>query len=89
MQLEGLGQLKIATSSGLGPATFRLVEWCLNQLRYRVPPVRYPRLVILHVECFDALLISTVFRTIPFLSLQNFRNADKYSIVNCPTSWLK
>jgi hypothetical protein len=39
VRLEGLGQLKKkSTSSGPEPATFRLVAWCLNQLRYRVPP---------------------------------------------------
>jgi hypothetical protein len=26
------------SSSGTEPATFRLVEQCLNQLRYRMPP---------------------------------------------------
>jgi hypothetical protein len=36
--LEGLGQLKYSmTSSGIEPATFRLIAYCLNQLRYYVP----------------------------------------------------
>jgi hypothetical protein len=38
VRLEGLGKLEKSTSSGLDPATFRLVAECLNQLRYRVPP---------------------------------------------------
>jgi hypothetical protein len=39
MRLEGLGQLKNPVISlGIEPATFRLVAYCLNQLRYRVPP---------------------------------------------------
>jgi hypothetical protein len=37
VRTKGLGQLKKSTSSGLDPATFRLVAQCLNQLRYRVP----------------------------------------------------
>jgi hypothetical protein len=36
VRLEALGQLKNAvTSSGIEPATFRLVPKCLNQLRNR------------------------------------------------------
>jgi hypothetical protein len=38
MRLEGLRQLKnLVASSGIEPATFRLVVQCLNQLRYHVP----------------------------------------------------
>jgi hypothetical protein len=40
MRLEGLGKLKKSTSSGLDPATFRLAAYCLNQLRYCVPPCK-------------------------------------------------
>jgi hypothetical protein len=40
VRLERLGQLKNpVTSSGIEPATLRLVSYCLSQLRYRVPPV--------------------------------------------------
>jgi hypothetical protein len=36
MRLEELGQLKNTMTSGIEPATFRLVAQCLNQLLYRV-----------------------------------------------------
>jgi hypothetical protein len=41
VRLKGLGRFekKISTSSGLTLATFRLVAYCLNQLRYCVPHV--------------------------------------------------
>jgi hypothetical protein len=38
MRLEGLGKLKKSTTSGLEPATFRLVAEYLNELSYRVVP---------------------------------------------------
>jgi hypothetical protein len=39
VRLEELGKLKNPmTTSGTEPATFLLVAWCLNQLRYHVPP---------------------------------------------------
>jgi hypothetical protein len=39
VRLEGLGQVKNPmTSSGIEPATFRLVAYYLIQLLYRVPP---------------------------------------------------
>jgi hypothetical protein len=38
VRLERLGKLKKSTSWGFHPATFWLVAWCLNQLRYRMPP---------------------------------------------------
>jgi hypothetical protein len=41
VRLEVLGQLKNSlASSGIETATFRPVPYCLNQLRYRVPPVK-------------------------------------------------
>jgi hypothetical protein len=40
VRLAGLGHLKnLMISSGIEQATFRLVAWCLNQLRYRVLPL--------------------------------------------------
>jgi hypothetical protein len=39
VRLEWLDQLKKSTSSGLKPANFRFVAWCLYQLCYRVPHI--------------------------------------------------
>jgi hypothetical protein len=41
VRLERLGALKNPmTSSGIEPATFRLVVWCVNQVRYRMHAAR-------------------------------------------------
>jgi hypothetical protein len=43
MRLEGSDQLKNpVSSSGIQPATFRLVAQCLNQLRYREDHLQNP-----------------------------------------------
>jgi hypothetical protein len=40
VRLEGLGKLKSpVTSSGIEPTSFRILSYCLNQIRYRVPLV--------------------------------------------------
>jgi hypothetical protein len=39
VRMEGLGQLKNSPHPGLEPATFQLVAYCLNQLRYHMPPL--------------------------------------------------
>jgi hypothetical protein len=46
VRLEGLGKLKISTSSGLDSATSRLVAQCLNKLCYRVPPWKERRIKV-------------------------------------------
>jgi hypothetical protein len=47
VRLEGLDQLKNPIApSGIEPATFRLVAYCINQLRYRVPPKKLRRIEI-------------------------------------------
>jgi hypothetical protein len=38
VRLEGLGQLKNPLHPGLEPATLKLVAYCLNLVRYCVPP---------------------------------------------------
>jgi hypothetical protein len=42
VRMEGLSKLKNSmTSSGIESATFRLVAYCFDQLRYRVSPVMH------------------------------------------------
>jgi hypothetical protein len=45
MRLKGVGKLKKSTSSGREPGIFRLVAYCPNQLRYRVPRMLSKRVI--------------------------------------------
>jgi hypothetical protein len=70
VQLEGLGQLKNPVIlSEIEPATFRLVAWCLNQLRYRVPPISI-------VTLYTTRLVHSLDLTFPyFIILQSAFNS--------------
>jgi hypothetical protein len=67
VRLEGLAKLKNpVTSSGIEPATFRLVAQCLNLLRYRVPsiitnPLENHYEASSYVNKFRTLSASTIF----------------------------
>jgi hypothetical protein len=78
VQLEGSGELKNPMiPSGIERATFRLVAQCLNQLRYRVPPLesggrqKFNRNNIL--GCYSALISAyscpILFSTVPILNI--------------------
>jgi hypothetical protein len=88
VQLEGLGKLKKSTSSGLEPSTFRLVEQCLNQLRYRIPPKNdVPYKIILSTPLFrlgSYIRLNTLFANSGKLCY-SFSVADKFHYTELST----
>ena len=79
-QGQGLRKRKIpVTSSGIQPATFRLVAHCLNQLRYRVPPTAYSAEVKEGVQLYHC----------PHLGRSGFIDCEHFKILHsdCHNLW--
>jgi hypothetical protein len=90
VRLEELGQLKKSTSSGLEPATFWLVAYCLNQLRYCVPPECPRRKVTIlgghstgHPKQKGGIYTCVIFQTVSKIELFHYssKTGDKKEIL--------
>jgi hypothetical protein len=70
VRLEGLGLFKNPmTSSGIEPVTFCLVAYCLNQLRYHVPPCTVHNVLKSLIEELEKT-VTGVECNIPYVYLQ-------------------